>query len=97
MLTTTYGSSIRQVGTQRWLHELSSQRQRRQHFGTLQTTGELRAVGVGSDRARAEPSDHRVSCTAAQALLATARGSTLSRPYAGCTQGACMLRGLIRA
>ena len=80
-----------------WLLELSGQRQRRQHFGTLQTIGGLRAVGVGSGRARAEASEHRLSCTAVRALLAAARGSTLSRPHAGCTQGACMLGGLILA
>ena len=35
------------------LHELSGRRQRRHHFGTLQTIGGLHAVGVGSGRARA--------------------------------------------
>ena len=54
MLTAAYDSSIRQVGTQRWLQELIGQRQRRQHFGTLETIGELLAVGVGSGRADAE-------------------------------------------
>ena len=54
-------------------------------------------MGVGSGRARAEASEHRLSCTAVRALLAAARGSTLSRPHAGCTQGACMLGGLILA
>ena len=44
MLTAAYDSSIRQVGTQRWLQELIGQRQRRQHFGTLETIGELLAV-----------------------------------------------------
>ena len=80
-----------------WLHELSGQRHCRQHFSTLQTTSGLRAVGVGSGTARAEASDHRLSCTAVQALWAAARGPTLSRPHAGCTQGACMLGGLILA
>ena len=78
MLTTTYDSSIRQVGTQRWLHELSGQRQRRQRFGTLETIGGLLAVGVGSGRADAEAAEPRLSCTAVQALLAAARGPTLS-------------------
>ena len=54
MLTTAYDSSIRQVGTQRWLNELGGRWQRRQHFGTLQTIGELRAVGVGCGSKRAE-------------------------------------------
>ena len=97
MLTTTYDSSIRQVGTQRWLQELSDQRQRRQRFAMLETIGGLLAVGVGSGRERAEAAEPRLSCTAMQALLAAARSPTLSRPHAGCTQGACMLRGLIRA
>ena len=79
MLTAAYDSSIRQVGTQRWLHELSGMRQRRQHFGTLQTIDGLRAVGVGSGRARAEAAEHRLSCIAVQSLLAAARSSTLSR------------------
>ena len=48
MLTTAHDSSIRQVGTQRWLNKLSSRRHRRQHFGTLQIINGLRAVGVGS-------------------------------------------------
>ena len=78
MLTAAYDSSIRQVGTQRWLQELIGQRQRRQHFGTLQTISGLRAVGVGSGTARAEAPEHRLSCTAVQALLAAARGPTLS-------------------
>ena len=77
MLTIAYDSSIRQVGTQRWLHELSGRRQRRQHFSMLQAVGGLRAVSVGSGRAFAEASQHRLSCIAAQALLAAARGSTL--------------------
>ena len=97
MLTAAYDSSIRQVGTQRWLQELIGQRQRRQHFGTLETIGELLAVGVGSGRADAEAAKPRLSCTAVQALLAAARGPTLSRPHAGCTLGACMLGGLILA
>ena len=78
MLTTAYDSSIRQVGTQRWLQELSDQRQRRQHFGTLEIIGGLLAVGVGSGRERAEAAEPRLSCTAMQALLALARGPTLS-------------------
>ena len=97
MLTTTYDSSIRQVGTQRWLQELSDQRQRRQRFAMLETIGGLLAVGVGSGRADAEAAEPRLSCTAVQALLAAARGPTLSRPHAGCTLGACMLGGLILA
>ena len=97
MLTTAYDSSIRQVGTQVWLHELGGRRQRRQHFITLQSIGGLRAVGVGSGRARAEPSELRFFCTAEQALLAAARSSTLSRLHAGCTHGTCMLGGLILA
>ena len=51
MLTAAHDSSIRQVGTQRWLHKLSSRRHRRQLFGTLQTINGLRAVSVGSIRA----------------------------------------------
>ena len=73
MLTTTYDSSIRQVGTQRWLQELSDQRQRRQRFAMLETIGGLLAVGVGSGRADAEAAEPRLSCTAVQALLAAAR------------------------
>ena len=82
MLTTTYDSSIRQVGTQsqRWLQELSGQRQRRQRFGMLETIGGLLAVGVGSGRADAEAAEPRLSCTAVQALLAATRS-----PHAGCS------------
>ena len=59
MLTTAYNSSIRQVGTQRWLNELSRRRQRRQHFGTLRIINGLRAVGVGSSSKLAEaPQPH---------------------------------------
>ena len=47
MLTAAHDSSIRQVGTQRWLHKLNSQRQHRQHFSTLQAVDGLRAVSVG--------------------------------------------------
>ena len=79
MLTTTHVSCIRQVGWPKWwLLELIGQRQRRQHFGTLETIGGLRAVGVGSGRARAEAAEHRLSCIAVQAPLAAARSSTLS-------------------
>ena len=78
MLTTAYDSSIRQVGKQRWLHELIGQRQRRQHFRTLETIGGLLAVGVGSGSLRPEAREHRLSCTAVQALLAAARSPTLS-------------------
>ena len=48
LLTTALDSSIRQVGWQKVAAraELIGQRQRRQHFGTLQTIGGLRAVGV---------------------------------------------------
>ena len=80
-----------------WLHELSSRRQRRQHFATLETIGGLLAVGVGSGRARDEAPEHRLSCTAVQALLALARGPTCSGPHAGCTHGTCMLGGSILA
>ena len=75
MLTAAYDSSIRQVGTQRWLQELSGQRQRRQHFGTLETIGELLAVGVGSGRADAEAVDPRLSCTAERRASAAGGGS----------------------
>ena len=91
MLTAAHDSSIRQVGTQRWLHKLSSRRHRRQLFGTLQIINGLRAVGVGSIRAFAEAAEYRLSCTAVQAVLVAARGSTLSRPHAGCTQGIHMV------
>ena len=57
MLTAAHDSSIRQVGTQRWLHKLSSRRHRRQLFGTLQTINGLRAVSVGSIRAFAEAAE----------------------------------------
>ena len=80
-----------------WLLELVGQWQRRQHFGTLQTIGGLRAVGVGSGRACAQTPQPRLSRTAVQALLEAACGPTLHRPHAGCTQGAPMLRGLILA
>ena len=69
MLTAAHDSSIRQAGTQRWLHKLSSRRHRRQLFGTLKTINGLRAVGVGSIRAFAEAVEYRLSCTAVQALL----------------------------
>ena len=67
MLTTAHDSSIRQVGTQRWLHKLTSQRQHRQHFSTLQAVSGLCAVSVavGSGRAFAEA----LLCTAVQALV----------------------------
>jgi len=74
-----------------WLHELSGQRQRRQHFSTLQAVGGLRAVSMSSGRAFAEASRHRLSCTVVQALLEAARGPTSSRPHAGCTQGISMV------
>ena len=80
-----------------WLLELIGQRQRRQHFGTLETISGLLAVGVGSDRAHAEAPEHRLCCSAVQALVAAARGPTSSGPHAGCTLGACMLGGLILA
>ena len=73
MLTTTIPAFGR-LARRWWLHELSGRRQRRQHFGTPQTIGWMRAVGVGSGRARAEAAEHRLSCTAAQALLKAARG-----------------------
>ena len=72
MLTTAYDSSIRQVGMQRWLHELSGRRQRRQYFSTLEIINGLRAVGVGSSSELAEAPQPRFSCTAVQALLAAA-------------------------
>ena len=90
MLTAAHDSSIWQVGTQRWLHKLSSRRHRRQLFSTLQTINGLRAVSVGSVRAFAEAAEYRLSCTAVQALLVAARGSTSSRPHAGCTKGISM-------
>jgi len=62
-----------------WLHELIGQWQRRQHFGTRQMISGLRAVGVGSGRARAGAAEHRLSYIAVQSLLAAARSSTLSR------------------
>ena len=83
MLTAAHDSSFRQVGTQRWLNKLSSRRHRRQLFGTLQTINGLRAVSVGSIRSFAEAAEYRLSCTAVQALLVAARGSTSSRPHAG--------------
>ena len=46
------------------LHELIGQRQRRQHFCTLQMVGWLRAVGVGSSSELAEAPQHLFSCTA---------------------------------
>ena len=73
------------------LLELIGQRQRRQHFGTLQTNGGLRAVGVGSGTARAEAPEPRLSCTAVQALWAAARGPTCSGSHASCTQGISMV------
>ena len=91
MLTAAHDSSIWQVGTQRWLHKLSSRRHRRQLFSTLQTINGLRAVSVGSFRAFAEAAEYRLSCTAVQALLVAARGSTSSGPHAGFTQGISMV------
>ena len=80
-----------------WLLELIGQRQRRQHFGTLQIINGLHAVGVGSIRANAEAADYRLLCTAVQALLAAARGPSSSGPHAGCRLGASMLGSLILA
>ena len=97
MLTTALDPAFGRLAGQWWLHELSGQRQRRQLFGTLQTINGLRAASVGSGRAFAEAPQHRLSCTAVQALMVAARGPTLSRPHVGCTQGACMLGGLIQA
>ena len=97
MLTAAYDSSIRQVGTQRWLQELIGQRQRRQHFGMLETIGGLCAVGVGSGRECVEAPEHKLHCTAVQALLAAARGPSSSGPHAGCRLGASMLGSLILA
>ena len=78
---------------------MCGRRQRRQHFGTLETIriGGLLAVGVGSGRARDEAPEHRLSHNAVQALLALARGPTCSGPHAGCTHGTCMLGGFILA
>ena len=39
-----------------WLHEVTGHRQHRQLFCTLQLVGGLRAISVGSGRARAEAS-----------------------------------------
>ena len=80
-----------------WLLELIGQRLHRHHFSTLQIIDGLFAVGVGSVSMLAEAPEHRLSCTAVQALLAAARGPTLSRPRAGCTHGTCMIGGLILA
>ncbi len=91
MLTTAYDSSIRQAAGKWWLLELIGQRQRRQHFDTLQTIDGLLAVGVGSGSMRTEAPEHRLSCTAVQALLEAACGPTSSRPHAGCTQGISMV------
>ena len=80
-----------------WLLELIGQRLHRHHFSTPQIIDGLLAVGVGSGSLRPEAAERRLSCTAVQSLWAAARGPTLSRPHAGCTHVACMLRGLIRA
>ena len=61
-----------------WLLELIGQRLHQHHFGTLQAIDGLLAVGVGSGSLRPEAREHRLSCTAVQALPAAARGSTLS-------------------
>ena len=61
-----------------WLHELSGRRQRRQHFGTLGIINWLRAVSVGSSSKLAEAPQHRLSCTAVQALQVAAHGPTCS-------------------
>ena len=74
-----------------WLLEQIGQRQRRQHFGTLQCINWLRAVSVGSGRAHAEAQEHRLCCTAVQVLLVAAHGPTCSSSHAGCTQGIRML------
>ena len=84
-------SSIRQVGTQRWLHKLSSRRHRRQLFGTLQTINGLRAVSVGSIRAFAEAAEFDFHAPPCKRLLVAARGSPSSRPHVGCTQGIHMV------
>ena len=55
-----------------WLLELNGHQQRRQHLSTLKVVGGLRPVSVASGRALAEPSEHRLSSTAVQALLAAA-------------------------
>jgi len=74
-----------------WLHKLKGRRQRRQHFGTLHIINGLRAVGVGSGRSRSEAPEHRLSCTAVQALLLAAHGPTCSGQHAGCTQRISMI------
>ena len=56
-----------------WLHELIGQRQRRQHFCTLQMVGGLRAVSVSSSSELDEAPQPRLSCSAVQALLVAAR------------------------
>ena len=56
-----------------WLHELIGQRQRRQHFYTLQMVGRLRAVSVSSSSELDEAPQLRLSCSAVQALLVAAR------------------------
>ena len=76
-----------------WLQE----RQRRQYFGTLQIIGGLLVMGVGSSRAGAEAPELRLSSTAAQALLAAARGSTFSGPHVGSTQRMRMVGSFVVA
>ena len=66
-----------------WLHELSGWRQRRQHFGTLRTINGLCAVGVGSSSKLAEAPEHRLSCTAVQALLSSGSWANLQRLACG--------------
>ena len=43
-----------------WMLELIGQRQRRKHFGMLETIGGLCAVGVGSGRECVEAPEHRL-------------------------------------
>ena len=56
-----------------WLLEVGGQRQRRQHFCTLQMVGGLRAVSVSSSSELDEAPQPRLSCSAVQALLVAAR------------------------
>ena len=74
-----------------WLLEVGGQRQRRQHFCTLQMVGGLRAVSVSSSSELDEAPQPRLPCSAVQALLVGGSQPTSSRPHAGCTQGICMV------
>ena len=98
MLTTAQDSSIRQGGRQ--MVAARAHRPVAASAALRHAADHQRAAccgRVGSGRAHAEAAEHRLSCTAAQALLKAARGPTSSSPHAGCTLGACMLGGLIHA